>query len=208
MSELSILRKSQGKEILFSLIEDNYDREVSEKILEVEWKFFTNVIGIEGKAECQKNEILFFINRLAQLVIFSLNTKVLILNDYEKLKNQEMNPFVLKYAWMMKYTDYERFIEFKELPYISPVKSNLLEEISDIFKRDYNSINTQYPLTFSHFRPEITEGKNISGVGYLESEFSVFSYRTLKSIREDISCNIEGPVERIIKNSAGIAEKI
>ncbi len=79
------------------------------EVLALEWAFFDQVKGLEGRAACQDDARSFFIYRLAQYLVFPFAFVHLVLDDLKSLDAAGRNPVAEKYARMMAVTDPERF---------------------------------------------------------------------------------------------------
>lgn len=182
---------------------DLKDREVLQKILELEWEFFDKVNGLNGRAVCQDDSYMFIVMRLAQHLLFSKETRLSILNDYEAMKIEGVNPIEGKYARMMKYTDekmYEKNLSM--LPNVSPIKRQKIMDLIKLFEKSLVEIKSELPNTIKNTRPFENTGKSISSLSYFYAELTFFSYRTLRLMKKDvIAMNNPTCVERIFQNT-------
>ena len=81
------------------------------KILEKEWKYFSNLNNIGGRADCQDNREDFIIMRKSQWETFNEETLLSYLEDL----NSKNNPLFQKYAQMMKYNSPEEYEKIKDI---------------------------------------------------------------------------------------------
>ena len=88
--------------------------ELVDKIVEIEWSYFTNLKNTGGRASCQDNREEFFLTRKSQWE--SLNEEILksYLDDLEEYKRNKRNPLFEKYAYMMQYTHKDEYEKIKE----------------------------------------------------------------------------------------------
>ena len=96
------------------------------EIIEKEWKYFSNLNNIGGRADCQDNREDFIIMRKSQWETFNEETLLSYLEDL----NSKNNPLFQKYAQMMKYNspeEYEKIKDILEKP--TKIKINLVNEI-------------------------------------------------------------------------------
>ena len=84
---------------------------IIEKILEKEWKYFSNLNNIGGRADCQDNREDFIIMRKSQWETFNEETLLSYLEDL----NSKNNPLFQKYAQMMKYNSPEEYEKIKDI---------------------------------------------------------------------------------------------
>ena len=81
------------------------------EILEKEWKYFSNLNNIGGRADCQDNREDFIIMRKSQWETFNEETLLSYLEDL----NSKNNPLFQKYAQMMKYNSPEEYKKIKDI---------------------------------------------------------------------------------------------
>ena len=84
---------------------------IIEEILEKEWKYFSNLNNIGGRADCQDNREDFIIMRKSQWETFNEKTLLSYLEDL----NSKNNPLFQKYAQMMKYNSPEEYKKIKDI---------------------------------------------------------------------------------------------
>ena len=84
---------------------------IIEEILEKEWKYFSNLNNIGGRADCQDNREDFIIMRKSQWETFNEETLLSYLEDL----NSKNNPLFQKYAQMMKYNSPEEYEKIKDI---------------------------------------------------------------------------------------------
>ena len=84
---------------------------IIEEILEKEWKYFSNLNNIGGRADCQDNREDFIIMRKSPWETFNEETLISYLEDL----NSKNNPLFQKYAQMMKYNSPEEYEKIKDI---------------------------------------------------------------------------------------------
>lgn len=100
------------------------------EILEKEWKYFSNLNNIGGRADCQDNREDFIIMRKSQWETFNEETLLSYLEDL----NSKNNPLFQKYAQMMKYNSPEEYEKIKDiLEKASDEKTDLVNKIMFIY---------------------------------------------------------------------------
>lgn len=176
--------------------------ELIDKIIELEWKYFTNLNNIGSRASCQDNKEDFIIMRKAQWL--TLNEEILFsyLNDLKTY-----NPLWEKYARMMKYNSPNEYEKIKNnLSEISLEKEMLVEKIMTIYMKLEKEFFNSFPLYASMSRPlNSVDDDNIetSIETYLKGELLSYSLNTLKLYL----CYIENKKENIvIENMDNIAK--
>ena len=121
-----------------------------DEILEKEWKYFSNLNNIGGRADCQDNREDFIIMRKAQWLTFNEETLLSYLEDL----NSKNNPLFQKYGQMMKYNspkEYEKIKNLLEQP--SSQKLDLVEKIMEIYMKWEEEFFKAYPIFSSMGRP-------------------------------------------------------
>lgn len=153
--------------------------ELIDKIIELEWKYFTNLNNIGSRASCQDNKDDFVIMRKAQWL--TMNEEILLsyLND---LKN--CNPLWEKYARMMKYNSPNEYEKIKNnLSEISEEKEMLVEKITTIYMNLEKEFFNCFPFYASMSRPLNSvddDDLETSIETYLKGELLSYSLNTLK----------------------------
>lgn len=176
------------------------------KILEKEWKYFSNLNNIGGRADCQDNREDFIIMRKSQWETFNKETLLSYLEDLN-LKN---NPLFQKYAQMMKYNspeEYEKIKDILEKP--TKIKINLVNEIMSIYMEWEKEFFKKYPIFSSMGRPLYSSEDNdieTSIETYLRGELLSYSEKTLKLYLDYIIVNKEKNMNLAIKNMDNLAK--
>lgn len=153
--------------------------ELIEKIIEKEWRYFSNLNNIGGRAGCQDNKDDFIIMRKAQWLTFDEET----LKSYWEDLNSSRNPLFEKYARMMKYTDpleYEKrsFI----LENISSQKEELVNKIMNMYMDWEKEFFSKFPIYSSMGRVLYSYQDNDEETSietYLRGELYSYSEKTL-----------------------------
>ena len=178
---------------------------IIEKILEKEWKYFSNLNNIGGRADCQDNREDFIIMRKSQWETFNEETLLSYLEDL----NSKNNPLFQKYAQMMKYNSPEEYEKIKDiLEKASEEKTDLINKIMFIYMEWEKEFFERYPIFSSMGRPLYSsEDDNIetSIETYLRGELLSYSEKTLKLYLNYIIDNKEKNINLAIKNMDNLA---
>ena len=175
------------------------------KILEKEWKYFSNLNNIGGRADCQDNREDFIIMRKSQWETFNEETLLSYLEDL----NSKNNPLFQKYAQMMKYNSPEEYEKIKDiLEKASEKKNDLVNKIMFIYMEWEKEFFERYPIFSSMGRPLYSsEDDNIetSIETYLRGELLSYSEKTLKLYLNYVIDNKEKNINLAIKNMDNLA---
>ena len=178
---------------------------IIEKILEKEWKYFSNLNNIGGRADCQDNREDFIIMRKSQWETFNEETLLSYLEDL----NSKNNPLFQKYAQMMKYNLAEEYEKIKDiLEKASEEKTDLVNKIMFIYMEWEKEFFERYPIFSSMGRPLYSsEDDNIetSIETYLRGELLSYSEKTLKLYLNYVIDNKEKNINLAIKNMDNLA---
>ena len=178
---------------------------IIEKILEKEWKYFSNLNNIGGRADCQDNREDFIIMRKSQWETFNEETLLSYLEDL----NSKNNPLFQKYAQMMKYNSPEEYEKIKDiLEKASDEKTDLVNKIMFIYMELEKEFFERYPIFSSMGRPLYSsEDDNIetSIETYLRGELLSYSEKTLKLYLNYVIDNKEKNINLAIKNMDNLA---
>jgi len=178
---------------------------IIKKILEKEWKYFSNLNNIGGRADCQDNREDFIIMRKSQWETFNEETLLSYLEDL----NSKNNPLFQKYAQMMKYNSPEEYKKIKDiLEKASDEKTDLVNKIMFIYMEWEKEFFERYPIFSSMGRPLYSsEDDNIetSIETYLRGELLSYSEKTLKLYLNYVIDNKEKNINLAIKNMDNLA---
>ena len=178
---------------------------IIEKILEKEWKYFSNLNNIGGRADCQDNREDFIIMRKSQWETFNEETLLSYLEDL----NSKNNPLFQKYAQMMKYNSPEEYEKIKDiLEKASEEKIDLVNKIMSIYMNWEKEFFEKYHIFSSMGRPLYSsEDDNIetSIETYLRGELLSYSEKTLKLYLNYVIDNKEKNINLAIKNMDNLA---
>ena len=178
---------------------------IIEKILEKEWKYFSNLNNIGGRADCQDNREDFIIMRKSQWETFNEETLLSYLEDL----NSKNNPLFQKYAQMMKYNSPEEYEKIKDiLEKASDEKTDLVNKIMFIYMEWEKEFFERYPIFSSMGRPLYSsEDDNIetSIETYLRGELLSYSEKTLKLYLNYVIDSKEKNINLAIKNMDNLA---
>lgn len=179
---------------------------IIEKILEKEWKYFSNLNNIGGRADCQDNREDFIIMRKSQWETFNEETLLSYLEDL----NSKNNPLFQKYAQMMKYNSPEEYEKIKDiLEKASEKKIDLVNKIMSIYMNWEKEFFEKYPIFSSMGRPLYSsEDDNIetSIETYLRGELLSYSEKTLELYLNYVIDNKEKNINLAIKNMDNLAK--
>jgi len=180
-------------------------QKIIEEILEKEWKYFSNLNNIGGRADCQDNREDFIIMRKSQWETFNEETLLSYLEDL----NSKNNPLFQKYAQMMKYNSPEEHEKIKDiLEKASDEKTDLVNKIMFIYMEWEKEFFERYPIFSSMGRPLYSsEDDNIetSIETYLRGELLSYSEKTLKLYLNYIIDNKVKNINLAIKNMDNLA---
>ena len=178
---------------------------IIEEILEKEWKYFSNLNNIGGRADCQDNREDFIIMRKSQWETFNEETLLSYLEDL----NSKNNPLFQKYAQMMKYNSPEEYEKIKDiLEKASDEKTDLVNKIMFIYMEWEKEFFERYPIFSSMGRPLYSsEDDNIetSIETYLRGELLSYSEKTLSLYLDYVIDNKEKNINLAIKNMDNLA---
>ena len=178
---------------------------IIEEILEKEWKYFSNLNNIGGRADCQDNKEDFIIMRKSQWETFNEETLLSYLEDL----NSKNNPLFQKYAQMMKYNSPEEYKKIKDiLEKASDEKTDLINKIMFIYMEWEKEFFERYPIFSSMGRPLYSfEDDDIetSIETYLRGELLSYSEKTLRLYLNYIIDNKEKNINLAIKNMDNLA---
>jgi len=178
---------------------------IIEEILEKEWKYFSNLNNIGGRADCQDNREDFIIMRKSQWETFNEETLLSYLEDL----NSKNNPLFQKYAQMMKYNSPEEYEKIKDiLEKASDEKNDLVNKIMFIYMEWEKEFFERYPIFSSRGRPLYSsEDDDIetSIETYLRGELLSYSEKTLKLYLNYVIDNKEKNINLAIKNMDNLA---
>ena len=178
---------------------------IIEEILEKEWKYFSNLNNIGGRADCQDNREDFIIMRKSQWETFNEETLISYLEDL----NSKNNPLFQKYAQMMKYNSPEEYEKIKDiLEKASDEKNDLVNKIMFIYMEWEKEFFERYPIFSSMGRPLYSSEDNdieTSIETYLRGELLSYSEKTLKLYLNYVIDNKKKNINLAIKNMDNLA---
>lgn len=153
------------------------------EIIKLEYKMFSDVSNIGGRASCQDNFDTFQIMRESQYMAWSDELVASYLADVQSAVLLGRNLPAEKYAWMMERTDPKEFERVKRaLPELSDEKKFLIKSIMKIQYGMTEELYEQYPKTMAFSRPlnddPLRPGVT-SAITYLYGELCTYSIKTL-----------------------------
>ncbi|MDR1574092.1 MAG: DUF4125 family protein [Clostridiales Family XIII bacterium] len=179
-------------------------KDLTDKILAIEWDMFDKVKNVSGRADCQDDRETFDIMRRSQFEAWGEEVLLSYLVDLEEALAQGRNLLTEKYAYIMEYTAPLEFQEIKDLlPPLSDEKRALARQITDLCLSSYDEIARDYPLLAARGRPLYRTQEDAgypSAESYMLGELSTFSLRTLQLYLDYLSalCASKRNVSRMI----------
>lgn len=152
-----------------------------DKILEIEWEYFTNLNNTGGRASCQDNYSEFINTRKSQWENLSDDVVNSYYNDLIEYKRLKRNPMFEKYAYMMQFTHKDEYEKLR--PYL-PIKNEenekIIDEIEKIVMNWEREFVKKYPKLSSAIRGVDVNDKGTlaSTRTYLRGEHSTYSIKT------------------------------
>ncbi|MEG0368167.1 MAG: DUF4125 family protein [Coprobacillus sp.] len=154
-----------------------------DEIIKREWKYFTKVSNVGGRAKCQDDFDTFYKQRTAQFKAYDEMTLKCYLDDLKRYEDINFNPMMLKYAYMMKSSDPK---SYQELESCLPKKDSMVLELIDtivefevIMREEFDA---QYPHIASlsrHAHSSDDQEDDVSFETYLRGELMTYSPKTL-----------------------------
>lgn len=174
-------------------IENSAKERLVRQIISEEYRMFSNVQNIGGRASCQDDFDTFYIMRSAQHSIFGMGTLESYLNDIREAQMGGRNLIAEKYSWMMEETDPAWFAEKLKpyLPQISTQKMRLVEHMTTVFMKCYECVKTQYPNLLASGRNPYDNQEGASIQLYFSCELKTWSEPTLSLACQDIISHLE-----------------
>lgn len=177
---------------------------IIDEILEKEWKLFSKLNNIGGRASCQDNKDDFFIMRTAWWKTFNLETLVSYVED---LSSDSTNPLYQKYGHMMEYNMPAEYKKIKfSLEELKEEKVILVNEIMQIYMLWEEEFFEKFPIYSSMGRPLYSKADDLEDTSvetYLRGELSSYSLKTLNLFFKYIK---ELNINLAIKNMDYLAE--
>ena len=165
--------------------------ELAAKIVEEEWKIFSSVPNIGGKAYCQDDYNTFEINRSSQVMNWSPETMESYLQDLAVAEKEERNLMTEKYARMMKSTSPAEYAAIEHhLHTVDNESLSVIDNIVSIVLAWEDDLAKKYPNVLKKGRPLYSSGdsKYVTSLEtYLRGELATYSLRTLKLYYDDIA---------------------
>lgn len=178
-------------------------------LVKEEWEAFDKVENEGGRASCQDDWNTFSIMRKSQYLEWSEEMLQSYLNDFAAAKQKGWNLIAEKYGRMMESTTPDHYEKIKDkLPYLSPEKKQIIEEIVKIQVGFMEELADKYPMVASTARSIHTyedNPYNTSYETYLRGELSTYSDETLQLYGRfivSLASNGENLAMRIMENTA------
>lgn len=154
-----------------------------EDIIEREWKFFSQVSNVGGRAPCQDDFETFSKQRTSQFKAYDEETLNSYLKDLKEYESINLNPMMLKYAYMMKSTDPQGYQELElHIPKNDDRTNEIIELIVNFEVVMREEFNQKFPRIASLSRHIHTKEDQIDDVSfetYLRGELMTYSLPTL-----------------------------
>ncbi|MGI6205215.1 MAG: DUF4125 family protein [Anaerovoracaceae bacterium] len=166
------------------------DKVINDIIAE-EWEMFGQVQNIDGRAACQDDGRTFYIMRYGQFSVLSEPTLQSYLSDLRVSKNIGINMLALKYAYMMRITDFAYYDDHlrKNVPPITSEKREVVDQIVAKLDEYQKAFAAKYPKYASHQRTT-AEGVNETSISaYATGELETYSITTLKLLKKDVEAD-------------------
>jgi len=179
------------------------NRDVTEKIISLEWEMFTSVNGGEARASCQDDRATFEGMRRAQFSAWSPGAAGLYLGDLEAAVRDGRNLAEEKYIHMMRTTEpsqYAALLERVKMP--SEAAAALAQEVSDMLIEQTRILFEEYPYVSGQGRPLYStfDYAGTSVETYQLGELLTYSENTLAALKEHIT--------RLAESGESLARKI
>lgn len=162
---------------------DGHKDELINRIIDMEWSMFDQVVNMGGRAPCQDDEWTFYVMRFSQFAAFDDATLQSYEQDLLEIQAAGRNIITEKYGYMMEYTDqvyFDREIK-SALPQISSAKNAMVDCIVNKLMDFEKVFAERYPILGSRSRP--LQGTKTGGVSfhiYTIGELKTYSLRTLE----------------------------
>lgn len=164
---------------------------VINSIIAEEWEMFDKVQNVNGRAVCQDDAKTFYIMRYGQFSVLSDETLESYLSDLRVSKNAGINMVALKYAYMMKFTDYAYYDDNlrKNVPPVTSEKEELVTGIVAKLEEYQKAFAAKYPKFASRQRTT-AEGVNETSISaYATGELETYTPMTLKLVQKDVEAD-------------------
>ncbi|MBI2906917.1 MAG: DUF4125 family protein [Chloroflexi bacterium] len=165
-------------------------QDVTDRIIDIEWRMFQKVPNIGGTAACQEDFKTFEINRAGQAMSWSDPTLESYLNDLTEAEAAERNLLTEKYARMMKSTSPEEYAGIQHLlPLLSFETLDLIDRIAEIVLKWDEALLDKYPYVLGRGRPlrSSDDTFDVTSVEtYLRGELATYSLKTLQLYYENL----------------------
>lgn len=178
--------------------------ELTEAVVEMEWRQFQNVQNEGGRASCQDDRETFEIMRKSQFLAWDEEVIESYLCDLNEAWDKEWNLLTEKYARMMESTAPEEYSRFQEvLPKRTEERIRVQEELIRLEMLWAEEFASRYPNIGGTGRRIHTSEDTpweTSQETYLRGEMSTYSDHTLKLY--------ESMIRKMEKQGENLTEKI
>jgi hypothetical protein len=159
------------------------DKNLIDKIIELEWEMFSSVPNSGRRAACQEDRDTFSVMRYSQACEWPQDLLVSYYDDLLAARREERNLMTEKYAWMMASAfpeEYRKIVHL--LPAIDEETSQKIEEIVAIHVDWKLAVNERYPKLGKRGRA-VHSGDDshwdTSFETYLRGELKTYSSKTI-----------------------------
>jgi hypothetical protein len=174
--------------------------ELTDLVIDKEWKMFQDVPNVGGKAACQEDLNTFRTMRYSQVLNWSEATLESYLNDLKAAENDGRNLLAEKYARMMQTTWPSEYDHIKHmLAPVDPRSIECIEQIVPAVLKWEEALLKKYPHILKKGRPLFSrqDAPGVTSIEtYLRGELATYSPKTLElylaNIRRQQSQGING----------------
>lgn len=156
-----------------------------EKIVDTEWKLFTQVQSMDESSSCQSDYDGFRIMRTSQFEAWDQRTLASYMNDLNHAIGNSRNLLADKYAYMMEFSAPDEYEELKsQLPAVSREKESLIQMIVQVNLSQTSNLFHKYPRFAATCRPLHREDDHLctSIETYMTGELRTYSMQTLQNL--------------------------
>ena len=154
-----------------------------EKLALLEWEDFQEVNNEGGRASCQDDPETFFIMRKSYLEPFSEEVIDCISHDFEVAHSEDRNLLSEKYAWMMKSTAPNKFVQICDALAEPSVIAKTYLELIVVYELEWmEEFRSKYPKLSGHGRPIYAKEDTLQSTSfetYLRGELYTYSENTV-----------------------------
>ena len=169
--------------------------ELAETVTELEWELFQRVHNAGGRASCQDNRPMFFLNRMSQFLAWSHAVLESYHRDLIAAGESGRNLVMEKYARMMARTSPGEYAAIAAaLPEVTPEKAALVDAAVAVQLPWQELFAEAYPALAGLGRPIRKEDERENAASfetYLRGELLTYSENTLRLYVADLHSLLE-----------------